>query len=315
VITYEHLYDDKIISSRLGDLEDYYYLKGTIHRDDDDMLLYKTTRVYVFKRTGDLVGDRTLILKDGSLFEDSKADPIHIRDIEILTKRYEKEKAPVARCNLLVEEKEGIPIRYDTESSRTESSRVQARLTSLENNDQFLPYCLAAEISVDEICTPLTRRQALKSQQQAEWLFAERKEIDSIIEKGVLEATVLPAGKNLLKTKWVYKLKHGPDGSLKSYKVRLVACGYAQVYGVDLDETYSPVARLTSLRIIFAIAAQLRLSVHQMGVETAFLNADVTEEIYIKPPEDFPLAANANRFRLRKALYGLSNHQGNGTIT
>jgi len=77
------------------------------------------------------------------------------------------------------------------------------------------------------------------------------------------------------------------------------------VYGVDFDETYSPVARLTSLRIVFAIAAQLRLKVHQMDIETAFLNASVTEEIYIKPPEGFPIAPDHNCFRLRKALYGL----------
>jgi len=70
----------------------------------------------------------------------------------------------------------------------------------------------------------------------------------------VLEPTILPTEKNLLKTEWVYKLIHGPDGSLKSYKVRIVACGYAQVYGVNFDETYSPVPRLTSLRIVFAIA-------------------------------------------------------------
>ena len=87
--------------------------------------------------------------------------------------------------------------------------------------------------------------------------------------------------------------------------MRLVACGYAQIFGVDFDETYSPVARLTSLRILFAIAAQLRLKVHQMDVETAFLNADVTEEIYIHPPEGFPLPETCNCFRLKKALYGL----------
>jgi len=74
------------------------------------MLLYKTTRVYVFKRTGDIVGDRALILKDGYLFEDSKADPINIRDIAILTKRYDNEIGPVPMCNLLVEEKEEFPI-------------------------------------------------------------------------------------------------------------------------------------------------------------------------------------------------------------
>ena len=75
----------------------------------------------------------------------------------------------------------------------------------------------------------------------------------------MLEQAILPFEKNLLKTKWVYKLKHGADGSLKTFKVRLVACGYAQVFGVDFDDTYSPVSRLTSLRIVFAIAAQLHL--------------------------------------------------------
>jgi len=113
------------------------------------MLLYKTTRVYIFKKTGDIVGDRALILKDGSLFEDSKADPIHIRDIAILTRRYEKERNTMPVCNLIEE----IPIKYDTETPR-----VQELLTSLENDDQFLQYFLAAELSPEEICTPLTRR-------------------------------------------------------------------------------------------------------------------------------------------------------------
>ena len=145
----------------------------------------------------------------------------------------------------------------------------------------------------------------MASKEREKWLAAEQKEIDSITKKEVLEAAVLPSGKKLLKTKWVYKLKHGAEGELKSFKVRLVACGYAQVYGVDFDETYSPVARLTSLRFVFAIAAQIRLKVHQMDVETAFLNASVTEEIYIKPPEGFPIDGAHNCFRLRKALYGL----------
>ena len=74
---------------------------------------------------------------------------------------------------------------------------------------------------------------------------------------------------------------------------------------MDFDETYSPVARLTSLRIVFAIAAQLWLRVHQMDVDTAFLNAELTEDIYIKPPEGFPLPPGMNCFKLKRALYGL----------
>ena len=174
-----------------------------------------------------------------------------------------------------------------------------------DQSDHLVDYCLMAESSNADIRTPNTRRQAMASKEREQWLAAEQKEIDSITKKEVLEPAVLPSGKKLLKTKWVYKLKHGAEGELKSFKVRLVACGYAQVYGVDFDETYSPVARLTSLRIVFAIAAQLRLKVHQMDVETAFLNASVTEEIYIRPPEGFPITEAHNCFRLRKALYGL----------
>ena len=100
----------------------------------------------------------------------------------------------------------------------------------------------------------------MESPQREQWLLSEQKEIDSINTKGVLKEAKLPKGKKKMRTKWVYKLKHGPKGELKSFKVRLVACGYAQIFGVDFDETYSPVARLTSLRILFAIAAQLHLS-------------------------------------------------------
>ena len=77
------------------------------------------------------------------------------------------------------------------------------------------------------------------------------------------------------------------------------------IFGIDFDETYSPVARLTSIRILLAISAQLNLRIHQMDVDTAFLNAEVKEEIYIKPPEGFPIHSNMNCFRLLRALYGL----------
>jgi len=75
-----------------------------------------------------------------------------------------------------------------------------------------------------DIWTSNTRRQAIVSKEQEKWLAVEQKEIDYITKKEVLEPAVLLSGKNLLKTKWVYKLKHGAEGELKSFKVRLVAC-------------------------------------------------------------------------------------------
>jgi hypothetical protein len=100
------------------------------------------------------------------------------------------------------------------------------------------------------------------------WIEAEKNEFEFIQSQKVLQPSQLPRGNKLLRTKWVYRVKYGASRKLKSYKGRLVVGGYAQLFGVDFDETYSPVVRLTSLRILFAISAQLGLMMHQMDVDT-----------------------------------------------
>ena len=178
-------------------------------------------------------------------------------------------------------------------------------LLSRMRGDELVDYCLETNLGIAGILTPSTRKQAMNSPQKELWLEAERKEIDSINNKRVLQPAQRPHGKKLLRTKWVYKIKYGAEGELSSYKVRLVACGYSQVFGIDFDETYSPVIRLTSMRLLFSISAQLGLKIHQMDVNTAFLHADIQEDIYITPPDGFPLPKGMNCFRLKKALYGL----------
>jgi len=130
--------------------------------------------------------------------------------------------------------------------------------------------------------------------------MAEQNEIQSIADHKVLEPAQLLKGKKGLRTQWVYKIKHDARGEIKSFRVRLASCGYAQIFGVDFDEAYSPIARSTSLQILFAISGQLWLRIHQMDVDTAFLNAPVTEEIYIRPPEGFPISPDMDCFRLKR---------------
>ena len=97
----------------------------------------------------------------------------------------------------------------------------------------------------------------------------------------------LPQGRKPIGCHWVFSIKHHADGSTERYKVRLVAKGYSQQAGVEFEETYSPVARYTTIRTVLAIANQLDLELHQMDVQTAVLNGELQEEIYMNQPEGF----------------------------
>ena len=100
-------------------------------------------------------------------------------------------------------------------------------------------------------------------------------------------ARALPRGRKAISSKWVFKVKETAEGLIERYKARLVAKGFLQKYGVDFEETFAPVAKFTSIRIILSIAAQYKLVLHQMDVKTAFLNGLLEEEIYMKQPEGF----------------------------
>jgi len=162
----------------------------------------------------------------------------------------------------------------------------------------------AGTVQVD-IRIPLTHKQVLKSPQREHWLEAEAAEMESFRVNQVMEPCWVPKDRKALRTKWVYTAKYDTLGALKKYKARLVARGYEQIFGVDFDETFSPVTRLTSLRLLFALSAQLGLVTHQMDVKTAFLNAELEEETYIEIPEGVTPKEPCDGFRLRRALYGL----------
>ena len=116
----------------------------------------------------------------------------------------------------------------------------------------------------------------------------------------------LPSGCKALGSKWVFKRKLKPDGSVEKYKARLVVQGFRQKEGLDFFDTYSPVTRITSIRILIAIAALRNLEIHQMDVKTAFLNGDLEEEIYMKQPDGYVVPTQENKVcRLVKSLYGL----------
>jgi hypothetical protein len=111
---------------------------------------------------------------------------------------------------------------------------------------------------------------------------------------------------NVVGTKWVFRNKQDEHGVVTRNKARLIAKGYSQVKGLDFDETYAPVARLESIRILLAYDTYHGFKLYQMHVKSAFLNGPIKEEVYVEQPSSFEDSEYASQiYKLSKALYGL----------
>ena len=130
--------------------------------------------------------------------------------------------------------------------------------------------------------------------------------MDSIMSNGTWEITDIPSGCKPVGCKWIFKKKLRPDGTVEKYKARLVAKGYTQKEGEDFFDTYSPVARITTIRVLLALAASYGFHVHQMDVKTAFLYGELDEEIYMEQPDGFQISRQENKVcTLLKSMCGL----------
>ena len=148
---------------------------------------------------------------------------------------------------------------------------------------------------------PASYAEAMGSDNVVDWLEACRYEISALDKNKTWDLVDLPDGRKAVKSKWVFKLKAD-----SRYRARLVAKGFTQIPGIDYDETFSPVARFESLRLLIALAALEDWEIHQLDVKSAFLNGVLEEEIYMEQPEGFIMAGQETKVcRLKKAIYGL----------
>lgn len=160
---------------------------------------------------------------------------------------------------------------------------------------------LCAESFVENL--PGTVMELKKRSDWPKWQEAIADEMDSLIRNKTWTLSVPPAGKNVVDSKWVFKIKRGVDGGVCRYKARLVARGFSQRKGFDYEDTYSPVARLTTLRTLLAVANFEDMHLHQLDVKTAFLNGTLDQDIFMRLPDEF--AVGNLVAKLHKSLYGL----------
>uniref|UniRef100_H3H9U3 Uncharacterized protein n=1 Tax=Phytophthora ramorum TaxID=164328 RepID=H3H9U3_PHYRM len=162
----------------------------------------------------------------------------------------------------------------------------------------------AVEAAAD-LSEPTTFQEAVNGPDQVHWRKAIRAELKSMRLRGVFRAAKLPSGQRAIGTKWVFKIKRKADGSIQKYKARLVAKGFKQKYGIDYTETFSPVVKYVTLRMIIAIAKYFGWPLDQLDVVTAFLYGVMKEVVFCVVPEGAELDGGFDCLELVKAIYGL----------
>lgn len=149
---------------------------------------------------------------------------------------------------------------------------------------------------------PSTVKEALSS---LEWLDAIKSEFTALQNNQTWSLVELPPNRKAIGCKWVFRVKENPDGSINKYKARLVAKGFHQEHGFDFNETFSPVVKPITIRVILTLALTYRWKFQQIDINNAFLNGFLSEEIYTSQPQGFEDANKDLVCKLNRALYGL----------
>jgi len=161
-------------------------------------------------------------------------------------------------------------------SSTTEGHHMMTRLKAKNVS--------APHTALVGIVEPTTVDQALKVPQ---WYAAMKEEIDALHENQTWTLVPRTTKMNVVGSRWVFKTKLKSDGSIDRHKARLVAKGYSQLEGIDFEETFSPVVKATTIRVVLSVAVSLKWPIRQLDVKNAFLHGHLHEEVYMAQPPGF----------------------------
>jgi hypothetical protein len=211
------------------------------------------------------------------------------------------EPSPVEFATPLSHDEEHIDVCYDGEPLRY---RTMEDLLGDQLVPGLVPHNLEGQLQL--ACDDGEPRSFVEAEKDAAWRAAMKAEMDAVEKNRTWELADLPCGHRVITLKWVFKLKRDEVGAIIKHKARLVARGFLQREGIDFDDAFAPIARMESVRLLLALAAQEGWRVHHMDVKSAFLNGDLKEEVYVHQPPGFAIPGKEGKvLRLHKALYGL----------
>jgi hypothetical protein len=182
------------------------------------------------------------------------------------------------------------------------SSNCSFSLSNYLSYDRFSPQLQAFSSNLSIMVEPTSYSTTVKD---LGWCKAMDAELQALEENQTWILTDLPPGKDAVTYKYVYKIKRNSDGSVERLKARLVAKGYTQQEGIDYHETFSPVAKMVTVRCLLSVAAVRGWHLHQFDVNNAFLHGDLEEEIYMRKPPGYNKGTAGQVCKLLKSLYGL----------
>lgn len=160
-------------------------------------------------------------------------------------------------------------------------------------------------VAKEGVIEPKSYKEAITCKNKIQWVKAMEEEMSALKRNNTWQLTDIPENRTAIGCKWVFKVKTDNSGEVQRFKARLVAQGFSQKYGIDYDEVFAPVVRQTTFRTLLSISAKEMLIVNHLDVETAFLNGQLHEEIYMKQPPGFIEGDTGKVCLLKKSLYGL----------
>lgn len=256
--------------------------------------------------TGAFPGVPLIILDNPPIMEGASSTVQEYHEhIPVFTEELPTQEQPAQDCPIAIED-QTAEIEHSVEELEegvVSDSQPDGRRYPTRNRNP--PDYFSYQVSSEEADEPRTFREATLAEDSEKWQMAMADEYNSLMKLKTWK--LVDKGNNkVIRCKWVYKLKKDPAGNVVKYKARLVAKGFSQTPGIDYFQTFAPVIRHSSLRTLLALAAELDLKMRHMDVDTAFLNGELQEKVYMEQPQGFKVKGKENQVcLLMKSLYGL----------